>query len=94
MGNQLFMDASIKNIEVKSKDVVFIVYRTDSKTGEDYKHGELRLSQGGVVWRGHGDKDGRKLGWVSFDKVMQDKGYRRERRKPGTSRTVRKKYRK
>ena len=91
MGNELFMDASmLKNIKVESKDVVFIVYREDSE-GNDYKHGELSLSQGGVVWRGRGDKKDRTLGWVSFDRMMQENASRKERRKPGTSRTVRKK---
>jgi len=77
MTHRLFLDLTVQALEVKTKDVVFKVYR------EGKKYGELRVSQGAVVWRGRKDKDGRKLGWERFDRLFQEAGRRAERRKPG-----------
>ena len=85
--HQLFIDMDIRDMEVGSKDVVFMVYQD----GE--KFGELRLSQGAVVWRGRYDRIGRKMRWPKFDRLMQSESNLAERRKPGTRTTVRKKRR-
>ena len=39
--HQLFMDASssVKNVEITTRDVVFVVYRIEDKTNEDCKYG-------------------------------------------------------
>jgi hypothetical protein len=78
MAHQLFVDIELDDVEVKSKDVVFKVYRA----GE--KFGELRVSQGAIVWRGRRDKQGRKLSWRRFDRLMEETASRAETRKPGT----------
>lgn len=75
-------------MKVGKKDVVFKVYEGGRKFGE------LRLSQGAVVWRGRGDQIGRKLRWSRFDELMQSTARRAERRPPGARVTVRKRERK
>lgn len=85
--HELFIDLDVRDMKVKTKDVVFKVYQ-DGK-----KFGELRLSQGAVVWRGRFDKDGRKMRWTKFDQLMQEEARRAERRPPGARLTVRKKKR-
>lgn len=82
--HELFVDLDVRDMAVRKKDVVFKVY----SDGE--KFGELRLSQGAVVWRGRGDKDGRKMRWTKFDRVMQEEARRAERRPPGARLSVRK----
>ena len=76
MTYKLLLDLDVKRIQIKKKDVVFKVHR-DGK-----KFGELRLSQGAVVWRGRSDKFGRKMGWVRFDRLMQEEARLAERRRP------------
>ncbi len=80
--HQLFLDIEVEAQAIKKKDVVFKVYE------EGEKFGELRVSQGSIVWRGRGDKDGRKLGWERFDRLMQEHASRDERRQPGTRTAV------
>ena len=75
---KLFIDHDVQGMQIKKKDVVFKVYR------DGRKFGELRLSQGAVVWRGRSDKIGRKIWWAKFDELMQEEGRRAERRRPGT----------
>jgi hypothetical protein len=82
--HELYFDVDLRDVEVKSKDVVFMVYQD----GE--KFGELRLSRGAIVWRGRLDKLGRKLGWVKFDRIMQEQSRLAERRMPGTRTAIRK----
>ena len=84
MAFKLFIDHDVRGLQIKSKDVVFKVYR------DGRKFGELRLSQGAVVWRGRKDKFGRKMRWVKFDKLMQEEARLAERRRPGTRTGVRK----
>lgn len=85
--HKLFIALDVQDMRVRSKDVVFKVYE------DDRKFGELRLSQGAVVWRGRGDKIGRKMRWAKFDELMQERSRRSERRPPGARVTVRKKKR-
>ena len=85
--HQLFVDLDLTGVEVMKKDVVFKIYQ------EGEKFGELRLSQGSVVWRGRGDKIGRKIGWNRFNRVMQEEGRRAERRPPGSKISVAKQKR-
>lgn len=87
MAFKLFIDHDVRGMRIKSKDVVFKVYR------DGRKFGELRLSQGAVVWRGRKDKFGRKMRWVKFDTVMQEEARLAERRRPGTRTGVRKQKR-
>lgn len=82
MAHQLFIDIELNDVEIKAKDVVFKVY-----SGSE-KFGELRVSQGAVVWRGRRDKQGRKLTWQRFDRLMEDAATRAETRSPGTRLTV------
>ena len=83
MGNhQLFVSLEVPHMEVKTKDVTFYVY----EDGE--KFGELRLSRGAVVWRGRNDKDGRKMRWRKFDRLMQERARRAERRPAGVRLSV------
>ncbi|HUR27534.1 MAG TPA: hypothetical protein VM509_05060 [Planctomycetota bacterium] len=85
--HKLFIEMDIRECEVTSKDVIFLVYR---KKG---KFGELRLSRGAVVWRGRRDQIGRKLSWNRFDKLMEDSARRSERRQPGTRLSISKRSR-
>lgn len=82
--HKLFIDLDVQGLEVKTKDVVFLVYE------DNQKFGELRLSKGAVVWRGRSDKIGRKLRWRKFDQLMQEEARRAERRPAGARYTVRK----
>ncbi len=84
--HELFIELDVQDMAVRSKDVVFKVYRNGDKFGE------LRVSQGAVVWWGRSDKIGRKLGWAKFAEFMEAEGRRAERRPPAP-RTVRKKKR-
>ena len=88
MRNQhgVFLNLDVANLRVKSKDVVFLVYRGNGRASK--KFGDLRVSQGAVVWRGQNDKKGRKLRWAAFDKLMQEFAGRSERRKPRDVRSV------
>jgi hypothetical protein len=83
----LFVQFALPPARVRHKDVVFFVYRGKSKFGE------LRVSQGAVVWRGRGDKSGRRMPWPRFDELMQEAAPRAERRRPGTRVSVSKKRR-
>jgi hypothetical protein len=85
MGHKVFVDLELSDVSVAAKDFVFKVYR--GRRGKK-KFGELRISQGAVVWRGHNDKDGRKLNWLRFDALMQMVGTRAERRPPGVRLSV------
>lgn len=73
--HELFVSITMP-VEVMKKDVVFAV-RQDGK-----RFGELRISRGTLVWRGHKDQIGRKLGWTKFDKIMEKEGRRDELRPP------------
>jgi hypothetical protein len=73
------MSSTLEDIQVKHKDVVFFVYRRIGRRIS--KFGELRVSQGAVVWRGHRDQKGRKLNWGQFERLMQERGLRSERRR-------------
>ena len=50
-----------------SKDIVF-----DVKTPSNRKIGTLRVSQGGVVWKGRGQVWRCNIPWETFDTVMND----------------------
>ncbi len=75
----VFMSSTLEDIQVKHKDVVFFVYRRIGRRIS--KFGELRVSQGAVVWRGRRDQKGRKLNWGQFERLMQERGLRSERRR-------------
>ena len=87
MAYKLFIDHDVRGMRIKKKDVVFKIY------SDGRKFGELRLSQGAVVWRGRKDKIGRKMRWSKFDKVMQEEARLAERRRPGTRTGVSKQQR-
>ena len=87
MAFKLFIDHDVRGMRIKSKDVVFKVYR------DGRKFGELRLSQGAVVWRGRKDKIGRKMRWVKFDTLMHEEARLAELRRPGTRTGVRRQKR-
>lgn len=76
----VFMSGSLEDIRVKHRDVVFFVYR-EVRGSRSAKFGELRVSQGAVVWRGRRDKKGRKLNWLQFERLIQEQGHRAERRR-------------
>lgn len=86
--HKLFLEMDLRECEVTTKDVVFLVYLRAKKFGE------LRLSRGAVVWRGRHDQVGRKLSWKRFNEVMEESAGRSERRKPGTRVSVSRKSRK
>ena len=73
--HELFVSLKVP-VEIKHKDVVLVVFQDKARFGE------LRVSQGALVWRGHKDKIGRKIGWAKFDQIMQETGRRAERRRP------------
>lgn len=85
--HKLFVEMDLRECEVTTKDVVFLVYRRGKKFGE------LRLSRGAVVWRGRSDQVGRKMSWKRFSQVMEESAGRSERRKPGTRVSVSRKKR-
>ena len=88
--NHLNVSMPLKDVQVKTADVVFVLCRGPRKE----KFGELRISQGAVVWRGKNDKYGRKIGWDRFDKLLERDGKRSEKRKPCAKKSVPKSKRK
>ena len=90
--NHLYVSMPLNDVKVKTADVVFLLYR--GKGARRKKFGELRISQGAVVWRGKNDKYGRKIGWDRFDKLLEKYGKRSEKRKPGAKKSVPKSKRK
>lgn len=84
--HELFLTVDLKDVQIKAKDVIFIVYRGSGRASR--KVGELRVSQGALVWRGSFDQKGRKLGWTRFARLMEERGARAERRAPGAKKTV------
>lgn len=82
----VFLSLDVPNVPIGKKDVVFLIYKGRGKRGG--KIGELRVSQGAIVWRGKYDLKGRKLGWARFDDLMQEHGTRSERRRAGDARSV------
>lgn len=85
--HELYIDFDDQDVPARKKDVVSKVL------ADGEKFGELRLSQGSVVWRGRGDKDGRKMSWAKFDRLMQEQAIRAERRPPGARVSVRREAR-
>ena len=88
--NHLYVSMPLNDVQVKTADVVVVRCRGPRKE----KFGELRISQGAVVWRGKNDKYGRKIGWDRFDKLLERDGKRSEKRKPGAKKSVPKSKRK
>jgi hypothetical protein len=84
MRHELYLDLDLTGVPIKKKDVVFKVYSKETGSKQSRKFGELRLSQGAVVWRGRKDKQGRKISWSRFDALMQEEARLSERRPPGT----------
>ena len=82
----LFLELDLRGYRVKSKDVVFFVYR--GKPQKKSKFGELRISQGAVVWRSRAQSIGRKLNWTRLDQLFMSFGRREERRKPNARKSV------
>ncbi|MFZ9915141.1 MAG: hypothetical protein ACO3IB_07365 [Phycisphaerales bacterium] len=76
--HRLYLTASLANVLVLKKDVKFFVYH--GPEGDDDKIGELRVSQGGLVWYGRHDKRGRKVGWERFARFMESSNNRSESR--------------
>ena len=86
MNHGLFLTAALKNVQILKRDVRFIVYH--GPTGSDEKIGELRVSQGGLVWYGRSDKRGRKVGWERFARFMDQSSNRSERRASSEHKSV------
>jgi hypothetical protein len=82
----VFLDLDLREHRVATKDVVFFVYRGRSATKA--KFGEMRVSQGAVVWRGRRDQIGRKLGWTALSRLFEEHGIRQEVRKPNARKSV------
>ncbi len=82
----VFLDLDLREHRVTTKDVVFFVYR--GRTATKVKFGELRVSQGAVVWRSRSDQIGRKLGWTALSRLFEERGIRQEVRKPNARKSV------
>jgi len=82
----VFLDVDVRETPVRARDVMFLIYR--GRRAAKTKFGELRVSQGGVVWRGRRDKLGRKLGWARLADLFDQMGRRSERRRKGARKTV------
>jgi hypothetical protein len=63
--------------ELGRSDVVFVV----AKDGE--KFGTLAVSKGSLVWFPRNTTFGRKVGWEDFDRFMEERPTRREKRGKG-----------
>jgi len=84
--HKVFAELPFDYLRVQKKDIVFYIYRGGKRSSA--KFGELRISQGALVWRAKGDKIGRKLNWSRLAKVMEEEGHRSEKRRQGTPRSV------
>jgi len=84
--HSLFLDLQLENIPIINRDVVFILYRGKGK--KEKKFGELRISQGALVWRGAFDQYGRKISWNKLQDFMEENGQRAEIRPRGEKKTV------
>lgn len=84
--HSLFVSVPVEDVRVTKRDVVFFLYRGKGKSSA--KFGELRVSQGALVWRGAFDQIGRKIGWRRFGELMEREGRRSETRAPGEKKTV------
>lgn len=84
--HRLFVTVPVEDVPVAKKDVVFFIYRGKGKRSA--KFGELRVSQGALVWRGSRDQKGRKLGWDQLARLLEEHGRRAETRKPGEKKSV------
>lgn len=89
-GNRVFVKVPVEDLRVRSKDIVFFIYRGKKPA----KFGELRVSQGALVWRGSFDQYGRKVSWTRFARLMEKVGKKSEKRAPGTVKSVSRKKRK
>ena len=68
------VDFSIPPRDLGRSDVEFNVKKDNEKIGT------LKVSKGSVVWFPTDTSYGYKLAWAEFDKVMQSKGNRSEKR--------------
>lgn len=84
--HNLYVSIPLEDYRVKAKDVLFLIYR--GKGARSKKFGELRVSQGAVVWRGVRDQIGRKLIWSRFHRLFEQHGTRSETRHPSAKKTV------
>jgi len=57
----------VPEFTLDGKDFVF-----DVKTPSNWKIGTLKVSQGGVVWKGRGQVWRSNIPWETFDTVMKD----------------------
>jgi hypothetical protein len=84
--HKLFVSVPVDDVRVTTRDVVFFLYRSKGRKSE--KFGELRVSQGALVWRGAYDQYGRKLSWTRFGRIMEREGNRAETRPHGEKKSV------
>lgn len=84
--HRLFVSVPVDDVRVTTRDVVFFLYRGKGRTSD--KFGELRVSQGALVWRGAYDQYGRKVSWTRFGKIMEREGRRAETRARGEKKSV------
>ena len=82
----VFLELDLREHRVRARDVVFFVYR--GRGAKKAKVGELRVSQGAVVWRSRRDQKGRKLGWPALSRLFEAHGLRQEVRKPNARKSV------
>ena len=82
----LFVSVPVEDYPVRAKDIVFYLYEGRGRASA--KFGELRVSQGAIVWRGSRDQYGRKLAWRRFHNLMEREGSRAEIRPPGAKKSV------
>jgi hypothetical protein len=82
----VFLELDLREHRVAAKDVVVFVYR--GRSTKKVKFGELRVSQGAVVWRSRADRIGRKLGWTKLSLLFEAHGLRQEVRKPNARKSV------
>ncbi|MBM4053045.1 MAG: hypothetical protein FJ270_09975 [Planctomycetes bacterium] len=82
----VFLELDLREYRVRAKDVVFFVYR--GRGAKKVKFGELRVSQGAVVWRSRADQIGRKLGWTKLSRIFEEHGFLQEVRKPNARKSV------
>lgn len=72
---EALMKVKMLKSDVTREDVTFTIREDGEKVGD------LEVSRGAIVWYGNRDRVGRKMRWRKFDAIMQEHGYRRERRK-------------
>ena len=61
------VNVKLPELVIDRRDWVFNVKDVDGS-----KIGDLKISQGGIVWKGHGQVWRSTIPWSTFDSVMRD----------------------